>query len=125
MLLLRTLAGLVRAKVASRNKNVDRLVVETRNAMQRSDPVERLVLLTRLIVDAKFQEKREPRRARVLHATLLDLTLDSLMTWRRRDPQLAEAHDQSIAEFERQRAELESDDEFEREVEALRTSVRR
>ena len=71
MLLVQTLVGLVRARFASRWKNVDGLIAEAQRAMHRAKPEERFAALARVIVDVRYQERREPRRPRVLRAALL------------------------------------------------------
>lgn len=86
MLLLRTHVGLAGARLRSWGKSVDSLAGEAHAAVELVHPAERFAKLSRLIVEVKYQEKGEPRRALVLRAALLDLAVESLQAFARREP---------------------------------------
>ena len=103
---------------------MDGLIIEATEAMKRPSPSERFTALNRLYVDVGFQERREPRRALLLRAALLDLMVEALQSFARREPELAVALTRTSVELERARAEMEGDANFEEEVEVLRSALR-
>lgn len=121
---VRSVVGLIRAKWSSRNKDLDGLLLSAREAMRTTAPDERVLGLTRVMLDVSFQKKREPLRAVSAEAALLDLVLESLNSWLRRDPQLAAGIESMIAEFQAQRAALGvGQDRFEEQVASIRSSL--
>lgn len=88
MVLLRTLWYLLRSRLASHGKTLDGLQDEAIQAMERSRPDERFAELSRILVDVHHQQKREPRRTAVLRSALLDVMLEALQAWSRREPAL-------------------------------------
>lgn len=123
---VRSVFALIRAKWTSRSKDLDGLLVSAREAMGTKAPDARYLQLSRIMVDVSLQKKREPLRAASAEAALLDLVLESLRSWLRREPQLAAAMNGMMTNFEAQRAALgDGQDRFEEEVAAIRTSLYR
>ena len=121
---VRSVVALVRAKWSSRSKDLDGLLLDAREAMRTRAPEERHLKLSRIMLDVSFQKKREPLRAASAEAALLDLVLESVHSWLRREPQLAPALNSMITNFEAHRAALgEGQDRFEEEVAVIRSSL--
>jgi len=124
MLLLGTLVHVARSWLGSYGKTLDGLQGEAVQAMTRPRPDERFGELSRLLVDVGHQERREPRRAVVLRAALLDLILDALQAWSRRDPALASTISSMSSMYGKMREQINGDDEFEDEAESVRSTLR-
>lgn len=121
---VRSVVALVRAKWSSRSKDLDGLLLNAREAMRTKPPEERYLKLSRIMLDVSLQKKREPLRAASAEAALLDLVLEAVHSWLRREPQLAPAMNSMITDFEAHRAALgEGQDRFEEEVAAIRSSL--
>ena len=121
---VRSVLALVRAKWSSRSKDLDGLLLTAREAMRTKAPDERYLKLSRIMLDVSLQKRREPLRAASAEAALLDLVLESLHAWLRREPQLAPGMNSMITNFEDQRAALgDGQDRFEEEVAAIRSSL--
>jgi hypothetical protein len=124
MLPFRTVGHLARSWLGSYGKTVDGLHDQAVQAMKTPTPDERFANLNRLLLDVGHQERREPRRAVVLRAALLDLMLDALQAWSLRDPALGRTIGTMTSAYGDMRQRIDGDDQFEEEVESVRSSLR-
>ena len=123
-MLLRSLAHLARTRFASRHKSIDGLLIEAAEAMKRPTPEERFAGLNRLLLDVQYQERREPQRAVVVQAALLDLILETLEWWARRDPPMAGTVSKMAPAYEDRRSRIDRGMRFDEEVDAIRSHLR-
>ena len=123
VLVFHSLAEMARSLRRSRGQTLDSLQVEAVEAMKLRRPEERFAALNRLFLDVGHQERREPRRAAVFRAALLDVMLDTLRAWSRQDRVLAPAITSMISNYGGMRQDPSLDGEFEEEVEAVRAAL--
>ena len=116
---------MLRARWRSRGKDLDDVLAEAREAMLAVEPDLRLVGLHRALGQVGYLRKREPERGPKVHAALLDVTLEALDAFARREPQLAAGLASQREIYENWRAGLGAGEDFEDEVEAIRTTLYR